>query len=368
MDWSLCFLFFSSSSSSNRIVSSVFSRVKTHRRTCLVPTLLITILSVVRTTAMPSGSWDDDSIRFWQVNRNDPCGVRCLRVTSAHSEAESNDDRGVTMSSSSPPPSPSPPPPSVATYEAITDALSKSWSFAPFPRCTRRQLLQTQTYLAACSEDGSSLLGIVGIVWVPLNGRQHLPPISENAKETSSSLATRGTAPPSLPCVECYIQLVLVAPSQRRRGIARRLLHAALGHSMTTNSPSWYGSSGSEPYQPCYIARWRLHTMDPTTDGTRRYLAQLEKTEGAAEDESRLPKADHSEDRDATVTTRNVEESEVVERSIKNIAAVIDMYERLGFTRRRELYRYYAGTADAIEMVREAVSNPQRGAKRPRPT
>ncbi|RNF18272.1 transferase [Trypanosoma conorhini] len=188
-------------------------------------------------------------------------------------------------------------------HSAVVGALER-WCYLPYPACSRRHLEQVDLFVVASrasTPDGtaaatagvledtsSAMVGAVGVVWVPLA--------------------------PGLE-VEGYIQVVLVQATYRRRHIAGELLRRVLQL-----------VAGGEPSRR--IFRWRLHTM-VSSPQTTAYLRRV------------LPEND-----DPAVQQELLEEME------RLVAAVPRVYEKLGFTTRKNIYAYYGKSADAVEMVR----------------
>ncbi|RNF12788.1 transferase [Trypanosoma rangeli] len=201
----------------------------------------------------------------------------------------------------------------VEQHSAVVGALER-WCYLPYPACSRRNLEQVDLFLVASPtstsastaaastsstttttttsgavEDASSaMVGVVGVVWVPLApGRE----------------------------VEGYIQVVLVQSAYRRRHIAEDLLQRVLQL-----------VGGGDSVQR--IFRWRLHTM-VSSPQTTAYLRRV------------LPENDNP-----------AVQNELLEEMERLVAAVPRVYEKLGFTIRKNMYAYYNKSADAVEMVR----------------
>ncbi|ESL08727.1 hypothetical protein TRSC58_03565 [Trypanosoma rangeli SC58] len=196
----------------------------------------------------------------------------------------------------------------VGQHNAVVGELER-WCYLPYPACSRRNLEKVDLFLVAspspasisasratststtagAGEDASSaMVGAVGVVWVPLAPGRE---------------------------VEGYIQVVLVQPAYRRRHIAEDLLRRVLRL-----------VEGGDPVRR--IFRWRLHTM-VSAPQTTAYLRRV------------LPENDNPAVQD-----------ELLEEMERLVAAVPRVYEKLGFTIRKNIYAYYNKSADAVEMVR----------------
>lgn len=263
------------------------------------------------------------------------------------------------------------------TYSDVVDELnSERWSFAPYPRCTRSQLLQVHTFWVMVqresreeetttpvrssshaqpeditvnrerSEDdaasavlspppkkvlqdsGSSLFSssprfacVVGVVWVRLASGTALP----QRQRVSQGENTVTTSNAGLRPLEGYLQVVLTHPDHRRRGLASSLLRACLA---SETMPANVFASDGEGGQPYRVERWHLHTLTASTSISR--AKREARREGC---------------RDAAA-------SGGVDDDAEAIAATLAMYRRLGFAERRYLYGYYAGEKDAVELVK----------------
>ncbi|KAH8614101.1 hypothetical protein ERJ75_000720500 [Trypanosoma vivax] len=220
-------------------------------------------------------------------------------------------------------------------HSLVVETLA-SRSFFPYPPCPRQLLEQVDFYLVACDTSatarlsdlsslpsahssgsevvdyGVSMVGAIGVVWVPLSPG---------------------------PFVEGYVQVVLVQPEFRRRRIARRMLERLMHRK----------NGGADNTKP--IVRWRLHTM-LLTAATKIYIRSFvfnEQPNPTGVVHTSFAKSDG-----VSGTQLSLEETEQL------VAAVPRMYEELGFTTRRYVYAYYAGKADAVEMV-YLVSGSQKG-------
>lgn len=265
------------------------------------------------------------------------------------------------------------------TYEDVVQELNTAnadvagaWSFAPYPACSRAQLLQVHAYwvavprhererAAACDpsedrgcslarggaqaeatatsaslecadgsdatsqparrlhesdSDAPSFACVVGVVWVRLSF------------SSGRGVALRAAAS-SAGSVEGYLQVVLTHPRYRRRGLATWLLHACLA---TATAPAGVfaadrlDAGDSAPYQ---IARWHLHTLAAPSLRTGARKRSRDGDGGGA-----------------------AEEPPASSEHASIAAATILMYRRLGFEERRYLARYYAGQDDAVELVK----------------
>jgi ribosomal protein S18 acetylase RimI-like enzyme len=262
------------------------------------------------------------------------------------------------------------------TYGEVVDELdSERWSFAPYPRCDRDQLLQVHAYWLAVptesksmdtlpplrnvsgardvhalapkqqpADDGAKTFAagsareegpaprfccVVGVVWVRLStsGRKtHNSRVAGRtpARATTTSATTEGGA------VEGYLQVVLTHPNYRRRGLASWLLRECLA---TTEAPANVFVSDTNSTAPYVIRRWHLHTLKapPAASRVRQRCVETPSHERC------LAKGEGDERNDETALLR----------------AALSMYQRLGFTERRYLYRYYAGMRDAVELIKQ---------------
>lgn len=284
------------------------------------------------------------------------------------------------------------------SYSDVVEELDGRFSFEPYPRCSRRQIQQVQTFWIAtlcsdavdqvvqkrnhCSQrdeyhrrcssdphphpqqgqqppliletsaamipttekdihaitsssaDANKFIGVVGVVWVPLSGnsvadRRWIRLHSAGICSSPSSPQTT-----SLPLVEGYLQLVMVNPRYRCRGVARSLLQRCLATAVTA------GVSPTAPMQQYSVSRWRLHTM-LSGEGPMQPLCRAGKRcrDSSFPDEENTPLLELG--------------GMSCEDATKMMAATIRMYEGLGFHRRRCLVRYYGGCNDAVELVRQ---------------
>ncbi|CBH11774.1 hypothetical protein, conserved [Trypanosoma brucei gambiense DAL972] len=201
-------------------------------------------------------------------------------------------------------------------YAAVTDVLCDV-DYFPYPPQTHEQLEKAHLYVLACcissseptfpldshrgeeevmkKDVGTVLVGAVGVVWVPFS---------------------------SGAMVEGYIHVVWVRPDYRRHRVAYRLLERTLAMTQIGNPPN-------------KILRWRLHTMC-TSLNTREYLSRFLH-------ERKSSSTTASDDDDVHLLLKETETL---------ITAVPRMYERLGFCVRRNVFKYYDGKADGVEMIK----------------
>lgn len=232
--------------------------------------------------------------------------------------------------------------------ERLTALLSHEWgeeAFLPYPRCTAAHIQRVHSFWVAlpatpadndqneneASPSASSshavckeeVYGVVGVVWVALHGIRSV---------------SHGTP------VEGYIQVVLVPPAYRRRGIAKALLSAVLSTRQTLGSHvADHNRCSGVMDLPAQICRWRLHTASPSPS-TLKYLLPYY-------DDLVFSKESFAKDGEA-------EKTKIMEENLKGTVA---MYTHLGFRVRATRYRYYDGAGDAVEMEHVVTVDRKRG-------
>lgn len=277
--------------------------------------------------------------------------------------------------------------PVAPTYEELTRSLLHDWDFAPYPQPTLRQLHQVDVYLVALQAHGegvgtssiqsdeakpldsasiaaanttSPVLGVVGIVWVPLGGMSSHSASSSSSRYTAGAHASCNGAMRRDVCreVEGYLQVVLVAPEHRRRGIAKRLLAALMHLNLSKASATDKTNTTPADVSLPLIQRWRLHTMRASSDNTQRYLADLFKKQQDSLPKEQQEKGEKQQ-KPTHVSgppTHSCCCANRVGELTDNVRAVERMYECIGFRLRRVMHRYYDGAADGIEMVRHMTT------------
>ena len=263
------------------------------------------------------------------------------------------------------------------TYGEVVDELdSGRWSFAPYPRCDRSQLLQVHTYWvtvpkerqedhslfpdskkaddtpAASSptvlvqgektvetasvtafdkkEGGTApcFSSVVGVVWVRLASSRATKKVPSADRRSVTENGERTAPAVTQESVEGYLQIVFTHPAYRRRGLASWLLRTCLA---TTEAPaSVFASDTCAHQEPYLIQRWHLHTL----------MAPLSLAK------AKQRRCERETDKKVGVDGESSSAAALVK-------ATLSMYQQLGFTERRFLYKYYAGTQDAVELVKQ---------------
>ncbi|AYU80929.1 hypothetical protein, conserved [Leishmania donovani] len=277
------------------------------------------------------------------------------------------------------------------------------WSFAPYPRCSRAQLLQVHAYWVAIrssaapetwkpswpkASDGASevqkseesasirsaeeatttprclcdrddgcsagscpsadalrLACVVGIVWVRLSARTPSTYSLVNRRTPHNGQVSAGSAIADSPSVSlCRPSVegyiqVVVTHPHYRR---RGLASWLLTQCLAcTEAPAGVFASDRRDGVAYAIERWHLHTLAATRRAAKRSRGD-EETWTCQQDHPR-PDQHHQ---DANHRRSEGEGSEAV------VAATLAMYRRLGFHERRYLARYYAGKNDAVELMK----------------
>lgn len=277
------------------------------------------------------------------------------------------------------------------------------WSFAPYPRCSRGQLLQVHAYWVAvqnaaapetrkpstlkasdgasevhksevsasirsaeeattaprCScdrDDGCSasscpsadalrLACVVGVVWVRLSARTPSTYSLVSRRTPHSGQVSAGSATTGSPCVGlCHPSVegyiqVVVTHPHYRR---RGLASWLLTQCLAcTEAPAGVFASDRRDGVAYVIERWRLHTLAATRRTAKR-LRDDRATWGRQQDPIRP--GQHRQDANHWKSEGECSEAAV--------AATLSMYRRLGFHERRYLARYYAGENDAVELMK----------------
>ncbi|KPI90399.1 hypothetical protein ABL78_0475 [Leptomonas seymouri] len=281
------------------------------------------------------------------------------------------------------------PPPPLTYGDVVDDLDSENWSFAPYPRCDRGQLLQVHAYWVAVpkgceakassaplesvvdaqdvgllvSDQPESVGGNVAVGWrealtdsgtaaVRLSSpsrqqqgrkRSLLTPrfscvvgvVWVRLSQSTSTLSTpnrtsHGAAPRTRTAgrmpVEGYLQVVLTHPNYRRRGLASWLLRTCME---STQTPANAFASHTDSGEPYTIYHWHLHTLMAPSLASHAKRRRFDGQRGESADE-------REEGSDAAI-----------------VNATLSMYRRLGFTERRFLYKYYAGKQDAVELIKK---------------
>nr|CCC90981.1 conserved hypothetical protein [Trypanosoma congolense IL3000] len=211
-------------------------------------------------------------------------------------------------------------------HKVITNVLCEANLF-PYPSQSSDKLSSVDLYVAAFSalpERGFTsqtfpnweewndsdaknfLVGVVGVAWTSL----------------------------SPGCVvEGYLHVVWVRPEYRRRRIVQQLLRRTL--SITEGGPLSHR-----------VMRWRLHTMKSSAATNEYLLATLRN--GVA----RAVSFKATDDGGFDAADGNAAYEEELKDVELLFSAVKRMYKEFGFCVRRYIYKYYAGKADAVEMIK----------------
>ncbi|KPA83144.1 hypothetical protein ABB37_02841 [Leptomonas pyrrhocoris] len=280
------------------------------------------------------------------------------------------------------------------TYrDVVAELESDNWSFAPYPRCDRGQLLQVHAYWVAvpkrCQEKkisaahleriddssdmGSSVAGVQGLGCennVGANRKVAVEDLSQPARlPFSSALPQQGeNTASSTPRFSCVVGVVWVrlspkaprlrthpshhessteaataqATGQRR---VEGYLQVVLTHPnyrrqgmaswllrtclADTTTPAAVFASHTDNGEHYAIQRWRLHTLMAPTIASKAKHRRLD--------------GRHNENINATEKDSDA----------AIVKATLSMYRQLCFTERRFLYKYYGGQQDAVELIKE---------------
>ncbi|GET90731.1 hypothetical protein, conserved [Leishmania tarentolae] len=282
----------------------------------------------------------------------------------------------------------------------------EEWSFAPYPRCSRAQLLQVHAYWVAirnsttaetgkttkphtrhgaseahqCEEsaltrsseeavteprclcdrdDGCSvssspsaaalrLACVVGVVWVRLSARTPSTYSLVNRRTPHKGQDSAGSATTGSPSIDlCRPSVegyiqVVVTHPHYRR---RGLASLLLSNCLAcAEVPAGVFVSDRRDGVAYAIQRWHLHTLAAVRRTTKR---------------PRDDRATWEWQKDHTQADQHRQDADHCksegESSDVTIAATLSMYHRLGFRERRYLARYYAGKSDAVELMKMCV-------------
>ncbi|SYZ67947.1 Acetyltransferase_(GNAT)_family [Leishmania braziliensis MHOM/BR/75/M2904] len=278
------------------------------------------------------------------------------------------------------------------------------WSFAPYPPCSRAQLLQVHTYWVAIPN--SATTETRRTIELKVNGgASEMPKDKESA--STNSLEEAITAPrcscgrddrfpasswpsvraPRLACVVGVVWVRLSAGTRFACSLVNRRTphsgHASASSTTATSSnigmcrpsvegyiqvvlthphyrrrglASWllthclartevpagvFASDGSVGVAYT-IQRWHLHTLAVARRAEKRPHDDDKATRGWAQD--RMQPQQHRQDANPGKSERESNEEAIV--------ATLAMYRQLGFHERRYLARYYSGQNDAVELMK----------------
>lgn len=248
------------------------------------------------------------------------------------------------------------------TIEAVRQVVETEWTedcFFPYTRPSHASLMRVNLFVTAwgsgiptSTEDSQAvstfpdecnsssylkpqtLCGVLGVSWVPMT-------------------APRSTQDSSRPQIEGYVQLVVVHPQYRGRGLAKRLLSTCLALREIHLPPKSGGTAvagGAAVIGD--VLRWRLHTM-VASHASLSFLLPLIPKELQIQGLCRQLEKGHKED-DAYAFHQEKEKYEDkahVRWLQETLQRTTELYRFFGFHVRRQLYKYYEKEADAVEMV-----------------